>query len=86
MYKRQDPDFGQKINDIVDDYGDDTESLLVPHNPFSSSKSHVTTPDRVYFNDDTPLPARSTSIMDRRLRMETEDYAVYAERFNMSRR
>lgn len=81
-----DPDFGQKLNDIVDDYGDDTESLLVPHNPFSSSKSHVTTPDRVYFNDDTPLPARSTSIMDRRLRMETEDYAVYAERFNMSRR
>ncbi|CDO91888.1 unnamed protein product [Kluyveromyces dobzhanskii CBS 2104] len=77
-------EFNDQINDIVDDY-DDVASPLLKTNPFGTFQNHVTTPDRVYFQNDTPIPVRTTSIMNRKLRMEAEDYEEYAARFHKSR-
>lgn len=74
--------------DIIDDYNtsqDDVATPLMPSNTFNSSNSHITTPDRAYFNNNsntTGLPERSTSILNRTLRMEQQDYDVYVDRFN----
>ncbi|SCW00757.1 LAFE_0C11320g1_1 [Lachancea fermentati] len=75
------------INDGVDDSTPQSKAYCSP--PPSTSNSHVYTPDRAYFGESAfqrdrtaqdSLPQRSTSLLNRRDRIENEDYEYYAQR------
>lgn len=77
-----DNDYDRSESNSGDDLEDDEEvAIRSPLIPANSLNHYVTTPDKAYFHSDVFLPERTTSILDRRQRMEEQDYGLYADRF-----